>query len=141
MSMDNGKNFGGKTKRQVIGQLGEDEVTRRYAEMGFCVVARNLHINRNEIDLILQSDTHLAFVEVNTRHATPGASSRYGRPAAAINKDKRNRMRKAAEDYLRKYPTTLQPRIDVAEVYLRKLPNGTDELIEIKIFPAAYAGR
>jgi hypothetical protein len=29
----------------------------------------------------------------------------------------------------------------VAEVYLRKNSVGDDEIIEIKIFPAAYAGR
>ena len=130
-----------KTRRQRIGRIGEDAVTGRYADMGFSVVARNLHVARNEIDLILQSDTHLVFVEVKTRHATPGTPSRYGRPAAAIDKSKRDRMRKAAEDYLREHPTTLQPRIDVAEVYLRKNPFGDDEIIEIKLFPAAYAGR
>ena len=130
-----------KTRRQRIGRIGEDAVTARYADMGFSVVARNLHISHNEIDLILQNDTHLVFVEVKTRHASPNTPSRYGRPAAAIDKGKRERMRKAAEDYLRQHPTALQPRIDVAEVYLRKDPLGDDEIIEIKLFPAAYAGR
>ena len=130
-----------KTRRQRIGRIGEDAVAKRYAEMGFSVVARNLHMSRNEIDLILQNETHLVFVEVKTRHATPGARSRFGRPAAAINKEKRARMRKAAEDYLREHPTHLQPRIDVAEVYMTKLPDGTDTVTEIKLYPAAYAGR
>ena len=130
-----------KTRRQRIGRIGEDAVTARYADMGFSVVARNMHISHNEIDLILQNDTHLVFVEVKTRHASPNTPSRYGRPAAAIDKGKRERMRKAAEDYLRQHPTALQPRIDVAEVYLRKDPLGDDEIIEIKLFPAAYAGR
>lgn len=136
-----GENFENKTGRQIIGRFGEDAVAVRYAEMGFSVVARNLHVARNEIDLILQSETHLVFVEVKTRHALPGVPSRYGRPAAAIDKAKRTRMRKAAEDFLRKNPTSLQPRIDVAEVYLRKNSVGDDEIVEIKIFPAAYAGR
>lgn len=130
-----------KTRRQRIGRIGEDAVTSRYVDMGFFVVARNLHVSHNEIDLILQSDSHLVFVEVKTRHALPGTRSRYGRPAAAIDKGKRDRMRKAAEDYLREHPTSLQPRIDVAEVYMRKNPLGDDEIIEIKLFPAAYAGR
>ena len=130
-----------KTTRQRIGRIGEDAVAVKYAAMGFSVVARNVRIGKNEIDLILRSETHLVFVEVKTRHATPGAPSRYGRPAAAIDKSKRERMRKAAEDYLREHPTELQPRIDVAEVYLRKNPTAEDEIIEIKLFPAAYAGR
>ena len=128
-------------KRQLIGRFGENEVLRRYAEMGFSMVARNLHISHNEIDLILKNETHLVFVEVKTRHAVPGARSRYGRPADSINKAKRERMRRAAEDYLRAHPTELQPRIDVAEVYLRRLYDGTEDVIEIKIFPNAYKGR
>ena len=134
-SMDN------MTSRQLTGRLGEVAVALRYAEMGFSVVARNVHLSHNEIDLILQNETYLVFVEVKTRHATPGVPSRYGRPAAAIDKGKRMRMRKAAVDYLRKHPTSLQPRIDVAEVYLRRETDGEDVIQEIKIFPAAYAGR
>ena len=130
-----------KTSRQRVGRIGEDAVAMRYAETGFTVVARNLRVSRNEIDLILQNETHLVFVEVKTRHASPESRTRFGRPAAAIDKDKRARMRKAAEDYLREHPTPLQPRIDVAEVYMKKNADGTDEVQEIKIFPAAYAGR
>lgn len=129
------------TSRQRTGRIGEDAVTSRYAEMGFSVVARNLHVSHNEIDLILQNETYLVFVEVKTRHTIPGVASRYGRPAAAIDRGKRARMRKAAEDYLRIYPTSLQPRIDVAEVYLCKGADGDDTVQEIKLFPAAYAGR
>ena len=130
-----------KTSRQRVGRIGEDAVATRYAEMGFTVVARNLRVSHNEIDLILQNETHLVFVEVKTRHASPESRTRFGRPAAAIDKDKRARMRKAAEDYLREHPTSLQPRIDVAEVYVKRLPDGTEAVAEIKIFPAAYAGR
>lgn len=129
------------TPRQRIGLIGEEAVARRYVEMGFSVVARNLHIFRNEIDLILQSKTHLVFVEVKTRHAIPGVSSKYGRPAAAIDQAKQTRMRRAAKDYLRMHPTSLQPRIDVAEVYLVKGVDGEDTVQDIKLFPAAYAGR
>ena len=130
-----------KTPRQRVGRIGEDAVAIRYAEMGFSVVARNLHVSRNEIDLILRSETHLVFVEVKTRHTAPHTPSRFGRPAAAIDKDKRARMRKAAEDYLREHPTRLQPRIDVAEVYMTQHSDGTESVTEIKLFPAAYAGR
>jgi putative endonuclease len=130
-----------KTSRQRVGRIGEDAVAMRYAEMGFAVVARNLHVSRNEIDLILQNETHLVFVEVKTRHTAPHTPSRFGRPAAAIDKGKRERMRNAAEDYLREHPTQTQPRIDVSEVYLRKKPDGTDEVIAVKLYPNAFAGR
>lgn len=127
--------------RQLVGRLGEDETARRYAEQGFSVVARNLHISHNEIDLILENETHLVFVEVKTRFANPGERTRYGRPAAAIDKAKRDRMRKAAQDYLREHPTDKQPRIDVSEVYLGKSADGSSVILDVKIFPAAFAGR
>lgn len=127
--------------RQLIGRLGEDETARHYAEKGFSVVARNLHVSHNEIDLILENETHLVFVEVKTRFAVPGERTRYGRPAAAIDKAKRDRMRKAAQDYLREHPTEKQPRIDVSEVYLGKSADGSVAVLDVKIFPAAYAGR
>ncbi len=139
--MNHSHSLNEQTHRQIIGKLGEDETARRYAAMGFSVVARNLRISHNEIDLILQNDTYLVFVEVKTRHAIPDVPSRYGRPAAAINKAKRDRMRKAAEDYLRMYPTTRLPRIDVSEVYVSRRADGTEEITEVKIFPNAYRGR
>lgn len=129
------------TDRQRLGRFGEDAVTSRYAEMGFSVVARNLHFAHNEIDLILQNDTHLVFVEVKTRHAVQGVRSRYGRPASAVNRGKRTRTVEAAKAYLREYPTTLQPRIDVAEVYVSRRADGTDEITSIQLFPNAFGAR
>ena len=129
------------TDKQRLGRLGEDAVVRRYADMGFAVEARNLHLSHNEIDLILKSDTHLVFVEVKTRHAVPGARSRFGRPADAVNKAKRTRTVEAAKAYLREHPTPLQPRIDVAEVYVSRRADGIDEVTEVLIFRNAFGAR
>lgn len=129
------------TDRQRLGRLGEDAVVRRYADMGFTVEARNLHVSHNEIDLVLKNDTHLIFVEVKTRHAVPGVRSRFGRPADAVNKAKRTRTVEAAKTYLREHPTHLQPRIDVAEVYVSRRTDGTDEVTEVLIFRNAFGAR
>ena len=129
------------TKKQLLGRLGEDAVTQRYAEMGFTVKDRNVHMSHNEIDLILQSATHLVFVEVKTRHAVPGARSRFGRPADAVNKAKRARVVEAAKAYLRDNPTSLQPRIDVAEVYVNRCTDGSVRITDILIFPNAFGAR
>jgi putative endonuclease len=129
------------TARQRLGRLGEDAVVRRYAELGFTVEASNLHVSHNEIDLVLKNDTHLIFVEVKTRHAVPGVRSRFGRPADAVNKAKRTRTVEAAKTYLREHPTHLQPRIDVAEVYVSRRTDGTDEVTEVLIFRNAFGAR
>ncbi len=129
------------TDRQRLGRLGEDAVMSRYARAGFTMVARNVRQFPNEIDLILQNDTHLVFVEVKTRHAVPGVRSRYGRPADAVNKAKRARVVEAAQAYLRTHPTCLQPRIDIAEVYVTRRADGTDEVTKVLIFPNAFGAR
>ena len=129
------------TDRQRLGRLGEDAVMSRYARAGFSMVGRNVRQFPNEIDLILQNETHLVFVEVKTRHAVPGGRSRYGRPADAVNKAKRARVAEAAQAYLRAHPTKLQPRIDVAEVYVTRRADGTDEVTKVLIFPNAFGAR
>ena len=123
------------------GRRGEDIAVEYLREAGYLIASRNWRSGRYEIDIVAEKDGVTHLVEVKTRHTIPGVTSRYGRPAAAIDQGKRARMRKAAEDYLRQHPTSLQPRIDVAEVYLCKGSDGADFVYEIKIFPAAYAGR
>ena len=129
------------TDRQRLGRLGEDAVTLRYAHAGYTLVGRNVRQFPNEIDLILQNETHLVFVEVKTRHAVPGVRSRYGRPADAVNQAKRAHVVEAAKAYLREHPTNLQPRIDVAEVYVTKRTDGTDVITKVLIFPNAFGAR
>ncbi len=138
----------GKTARQVTGHLGEEAVAQRYEAEGYTVIGRGVHMSHNELDLILRNDTHIVFVEVKTRHARPGVRSRYGRPADAVDSGKRARTVAAAEAYLRKRRADLsentpplQPRIDVAEVYMTKHADGTDEIIEIKIFRNAFGAK
>ena len=72
------------TESQRLGRMGEEAVLSRYARAGFTLVGRNVRQFPNEIDLILESDTHLVFVEVKTRHMVFGVRSRYGRPADAV---------------------------------------------------------
>ncbi len=132
------------SRRQLAGRIGEDAVARRYEAEGYTVVARNVHMSRNELDLILRNETHIIFVEVKTRHISPGMRSRYGRPADAVNAAKRARTVEAAEAYLRENRAVLpplQPRIDVAEVYMTRREDGTDVITDIKIFRNAFGAR
>ncbi len=131
----------GKTSRQLSGRIGEDAVARYYEDQGFAIIARNVHESHNEIDLIVSDATHLVFVEVKTRHGAYGACSRYGRPAAAVDKAKRSRTVEAAQSYLRKHPTELQPRIDVVEVYLTRRVDGYEEVGHVVQIRNAFGAR
>ncbi len=137
--------FAPKTDRQRIGRLGEDEAARYYEAEGYTVIGRNVHISHNEIDLIVQNETHIVFVEVKTRHSIPGIRSRYGRPADAVDRAKRARTVEAVEAYLRAnrehFPPLTQPRIDVVEVYIFRRADGRDEIGEVKAFRNAFGAR
>lgn len=134
-----------KTDRQITGHAGEVAVEKRYRADGYTVLARNLHVARNELDLIVRNKTHIVFVEVKTRHARAGVPSRYGRPADAVNRDKRAHTVAAAKAYLRAHEKDfnppLQPRIDIAEVYMTRREDGKDEITDIKIFQGAFGAR
>lgn len=127
-----------KPDRQLIGRMGEDAAISKYAEMGYTLVARNLHMSHNELDLVLRNETSLVFVEVKARHAVLGVRNGYGRPAAAVNKAKRARTVEAAKAYLRAHPTELHPRIDVVEVYLSRRADGSDTVTDVVIFRNAF---
>ena len=103
-----------------VGRLGEDVAEEFFISKGYSVVARNLHVSHNEIDLIVENSEFLVFVEVKARTCAYPGSSRYGRPASAVDAKKRARIASAAEEYLRLHPTHKQPRIDVLEVYVNK---------------------
>ena len=102
--------FGRRPKRQSseartarLGRQGEKLACRLLGKKGMKVLAQNYRCPAGEADLIaldpstrkeLGAET-IAFVEVKTR-----TSDRYTPPEAAVNADKRRRMRKVADYYL-----------------------------------------
>ncbi len=102
----------------TVGRLGEDAAASYYEKQGYRLVGKNLHFSHRELDLVMENDVSLVFVEVKTRKQTLGEPSPFGRPAMAINREKKRNTVLAAEAYLRAHPTKKQPRIDVVEVYI-----------------------
>jgi len=97
----------------VVGKWGEARAADFLAKEGYTVVGRNVRPNRrDEIDLIVKDARSLVFVEVKTRRKED-----YGRPAMAVDKNKRHALNRAASAYLRKarYPHLFY-RFDVVEV-------------------------
>jgi putative endonuclease len=87
----------------------------------------NFRSARGEIDLICRDKDCLVFVEVKTR-----SSEEWVRPAAAVDKERRQRLTRAALDYLRLIRNPqVKIRFDIVEVLLtdgavtevRHLPN------------------
>jgi len=76
------------------------------------VLARRFRTRHGEIDLVVETDEILVFVEVKARSGVG-----YGRPAEAVDRTKRARMASAAEAYLQRATAFDRTcRFDVVEV-------------------------
>lgn len=98
------------------GKTGERLAAQYLKRNGYRILAKNYRAHRHEIDIVARekSTGAVVFVEVKTR--TPGS---FGRPADAVNADKKRFLRLAAQSWLLENGGTEQPaRFDVIEVLL-----------------------
>src|SRR5476649_2374424 len=124
--------FAGKEKPEHLrrGELGERTAKKHLQKLGLKFFAANFRSERGEVDLIFRDGDCLAFVEVKTR-----SSEDWGRPAAAVNAERRRRLSRCALDYLRllKNPA-VKIRFDIVEVLL-----ADDAVREIRHLPNTFA--
>ena len=105
------------------GNIGEDIACDYLEKNGYRIIARNYYAEHCEVDIICEDDKYLIFTEVKSR-ADTSSQKRYGRPARAVNYDKRRHIVTAAKKYMREHPTDKFVRIDVIEVYINKAYSG-----------------
>ena len=84
----------------------------------YTVVAAGYRSRLGEIDLLVEDKHYLAFVEVKLRKSATFAQAR-----EYVDRRKQDKIRITASIYLSQYPTNLQPRFDVIEIYC---PQGRD---------------
>src|SRR5436190_5266612 len=111
----------------LYGELGERAARKQLKRQGLKFLTANFRSKRGEIDLVFREQDCLVFIEVKTR-----SSEEWVRPAAAVDRERRERLSRAALDYLRllKNPP-IKIRFDIVEVLLnegavreiRHLPN------------------
>ncbi|GAA5096819.1 YraN family protein [Wohlfahrtiimonas larvae] len=93
---------------QIIGTWGEN-LAREYLEsQGLHFVMRNYLCKMGEIDLIMQDNQTLIFVEVRVRN-----TKLHGNPLESITVQKQRKVRKTAERYLQQVNHQGGARIDV----------------------------
>lgn len=102
----------GGGEARTLGQWGEDLVAEDLRRKGWIIAARNFRCRMGEIDIVAKNARYLAFVEVKLRK-----NDRFGAACEAVTPSKQRKLYAAAQYYLMKRPTRLQPRFDVAEVY------------------------
>ena len=105
-------------RNNLTGAWGEALAAKYLLKKRYKILATNYHCRFGEIDLIVSDRRYLVFVEVKLRKTDKFASA-----FEYVDSRKQARIRTTAELYLSEFPTDLQPRFDVIEIYA---PEGTD---------------
>lgn len=105
-------------RNNLAGAWGELIAAEYLQRKHYHILASGYRCRFGEIDLIAQYKGFLVFVEVKLRK-----SDRFAKAYEFVDAKKQQRLRTTAAVYLSQYPTQLQPRFDVIEVYA---PDGTD---------------
>ena len=130
------KNIGRFAKRRDkhlrFGARGENMACRALQEIGLDIICRNYRVTSGEIDIVARDGCNLCFVEVKTRHKRP-----FSRPADAVNNRKRQRLIRAAQQYLRGIgQPPLHYTFGIVEVIFSSW-----RLTEIRYWPAVFDER
>lgn len=96
---------------QAFGQYAEMIAADYLAQKGFKVLAQNFRYKRFEIDLIVQKDQLMVFVEVKARK-----NNLFGHPEDFVTQKKIRALRAAAAHYLRIQNSQQPIRFDIIAV-------------------------
>ncbi|MBU8711442.1 MULTISPECIES: YraN family protein [Brevibacillus] len=106
-------------RRRLLGQKGEQLAMRYLAQKGYRIVEQNTRTKQGEIDLIVQDDKTLVFVEVRTR-----SSLTFGTAAESVTWKKKQKLRQLAMAYIQAQQQPIASfRFDVVAIFH---PGGND---------------
>lgn len=81
--------------RHKLGRWGENLAADFLESQGYHILCRNWRVSIGEIDIVIQKDDIIAFVEVKTRR-----SVQYGPPEVAITEEKAQRLLDLGQAYM-----------------------------------------
>lgn len=103
---------------KILGAWGETLAVQYLQKKRYRLVAAGYRCKYGEIDLIVSNRKYLVFVEVKLRK-----SNNFAQAMEYVDYYKQQKLRTTASLYLSQFPTELQPRFDVIEIYA---PDGMD---------------
>lgn len=118
-------------KKQLAHEFGKyaEEITaQHYIRNGYTILERNWRLGKTEIDLIAQKDNMVAIIEVKARSGDDEDA------LSSITSDKRRRMVRAADSYLKKLKGQYEYRFDISTV------TGEIDNNELEIYEDAFVG-
>lgn len=107
-------------RNNLAGAWGEALAAQYLQKKRYKIIATNYRTRFGEIDLVAANRHFLIFVEVKLRK-----SDKFANAFEYVDLHKQERLRTTAGIYLSQYPTDLQPRFDVIEIYA---PQGTETI-------------
>ena len=107
-------------RNNLVGAWGESLAAAYLQKKRYKLLATGYRCRFGEIDLIVSNRKYIVFVEVKLRKSDKFASA-----MEFVDQFKQNRIRTTAEIYLSQYPSNLQPRFDVIEIYA---PDGVNTM-------------
>jgi putative endonuclease len=100
--------------RQAFGELGERIAERWLRRRGWTVVQRRFRSGHRDIDLVVERDGTVAFVEVKARRG-----AEFGGPVQAVNHRKRKQLERSALVWIDRHGREAESyRFDVVGVLL-----------------------
>ena len=100
--------------RQAFGELGERIAERWLRRRGWRIVQRRFRSGHRDIDLVVERDGTVAFVEVKARKG-----AEFGGPVQAVNYQKRKQLERSAMVWIDRHGQTAESyRFDVVGVLL-----------------------
>ncbi len=121
-----------KNKHILIGHLGEDIVCRFFENRGFRVIKRNYRKKWGEIDIIVEKDNVLHFVEVKSssvKRFFKDGEEAYS-PEDHIHTYKKERLARAVKSYLLENDISKNKDIEINAVIV--LMNEESKKVKIK---------
>lgn len=115
-----------KLEAYEFGIFAENIVAEEYLKNGYTILEKRWKMGHTEIDLIAQKDDVVILIEVKAR------KDKEGDPLGAVTTDKRKRMVRAADSYLRRLKGSYDYRFDIATV------TGNNKEFSLEIYKDAF---
>lgn len=98
------------------GRFGEAFAEQYLIKKGYRTIGRNVHMGRQELDLVMLDGETVVFVEVKARK-----NAAFGTPAEFVTRTKQRNLTVAAERFLHRYGMDDRfARFDIVEIYLEE---------------------
>lgn len=115
-----------KRESYEFGLFAEEVISQEYLKNNYIILERRWHLGKTEIDIIAQKESTIILIEVKAR------SGDFEDALSSVTADKRKRMVRAADTYIKKLKGTFDYRFDIATV------TGNNKRYTVEIYEDAF---